>query len=185
MNRVVLAILALLALALPAAAQETSPYLTTRTLVLNQSLTSSVGSATCSIYNPSYGGVNLLYRVLWTSDSSGDARFVLPPMNGLLIKVRTMPSTGATSPTAAYDVRLLDPGSINVLDPDAGITTATTTLSALGDDRSSTATEVFEPYRVNPDGDLVGLVTISETLTGSVSGAGAANTGTIDLVIRQ
>ena len=89
-------------------------------------LTKSVEVSGTGVY-ASYTGL-ILYSLNWTSDASGNVVATINDMDGTLVRAVTVPSDGATSPTANYDVTFSDSDGIDL-------------LSGLGANRSQSTAE--------------------------------------------
>jgi hypothetical protein len=109
-------------------------------------------------YNTEYNKV----KVVWTSDASGNASGPLE-LYGYLLKVNTDPTS---TPTALYDITLLD--------PDIATGTALDALTGLLADRSGTAGEV---KYTTPTSNSVPIF-LAGTYTFTVANAGNAKSGT-------
>lgn len=118
------------------------------------------------------------YRVAWTSDASGDVNANLfDMMVGTITAVEFHPGTGGVAPDALYDVDLLDENSISLFDDGAG-TTIGVNLPATGSvQRIPLIGQAgITVYRRWHHGGSVQL---------TVSAAGAANQGTVDIYLLQ
>ena len=121
---------------------------------------------------------NLLrYRVVWTSDGSGDVSGNTFTMSvGTIFAVEFFPGTGGVQPDTLYDVDLLDANGLSLFDDGAG--------TSIGNNLSATDGIHKVP--------LVGLIAVSVyrrwfhggDVQPVVAGAGAANSGTIDIYVQ-
>lgn len=114
------------------------------------------------------------YRLVWTSDASGDVNgntFPLPV--GTILAVDFIPGTGGSAPTALYDVDMLNDLSISLFDDGAG--------TSVGSNLSAT----LATHRVPLIG-LLGVQLFRRWFRGgqvqlTVAGAGDTKSGTVDI----
>lgn len=118
----------------------------------------------------------LRYRVTWTSDAAGEVNGHTFAMTvGTIIAVEFEPGTGGVQPDSLYDVDLLDAEGTTMFDDGAG--------TSIGANLSNTLASHHVP--------LVGLtgVTIYRRwhhggdVQPTVTGAGASNSGKIDVYV--
>lgn len=129
--------------------------------------TASVGSAQRRPGDP------LRYSILWTSDGSGNVTQTLgTTITGVLAKVQLVPSGGTLAPSDAYTLSVTDSAGINQ-------------ILGNGTTFSGSAASQWCPGVKISDGATT-TSTVANSLTGdtlslNVSGAGAANCGTVIL----
>ena len=118
--------------------------------------------------NPATSGYTVT-SLQWTSDNAGDFLATIDKVYGEIRRVTFVPSSGATSPTDAYDVTLADVDSYDILQG-AGANLARDAVSAtcpmVGSQGTSIPLAVYSPF----------------TLT--VANAGTTRTGTIRIVTK-
>lgn len=107
-------------------------------------------------------------KCTWTSDGSGDATVSIADYSAFqLISFQSFPGTGADAPTANYSITLIDDETSN--DIMCGETTGNRSNSGADVDTISS----------------VPILPITGSMTLTISGAGAANTGVVNLVLKQ
>ena len=126
-----------------------------------------MAAGTLTVTSARRGGLTR-YSLAWTSDASGDVNGnPFDMQTGELRQVQFTPDSGLTQPSAAYDVVLNDPNSVDI-------------LAGAGANLSSTTTSVAVP---------VVSTYFRRTLeagayTPVVTNAGNAKTGTIVLLVQ-
>lgn len=120
----------------------------------------------------------LRYSVAWTSDASGAVSGSTFDMAvGTIIAVEFTPGAGGLAPDSLYDVDLFDSQGVTMFDDGAG--------TSIGGNLSATESSHKVP--------LVGLVGVTiyrrwhhgGAVELRVSGAGNANSGTVDIYLSQ
>ena len=99
-----------------------------------------------------------LVTLAWTSSGGGSVSSTFDIGGGYIHSVEVVPGSGADQPTDQYDVTITNSNGIDI-------------LSGRGANQSSSAGAI---YQMNPP-----LFHRGDTMTLTVSNAGAANTGTV------
>jgi hypothetical protein len=113
-----------------------------------------------------------------TSDADGDATITLQ-IYGHVLGIITDPGAGDAAPTDNWDVTLIDERGLDLLDPDTGVSSATTTLAGVGINRDTSTTEMVEAYRVNAAGTFIGYPIAMGPCVLTMAGMGDANTARV------
>lgn len=123
---------------------------------------------TTTVTNTGYPDGLLRWTIAWTSDGSGDATHTTTRISGTIERITFMPGSGDDKPSNSYAATLLDDDGVDAL-RGKGAALSDTTVSNI----CTTDSSPVLPYPTSGPLDL------------SVSGAGAANSGTIRLFVRR
>lgn len=123
----------------------------------------AVGTATVTTSNTANGTVT--YSVAWTSNASGAVSGnAFSVARGEIVQVRFVPGSSGSQPTNLYDITLVDPNSVDI-------------LNGSGADQSNTAGAylIFNPPLFHEASDTLDVV---------IANAGNAKSGTITIWVR-
>lgn len=111
------------------------------------------------------------YSLAWTSDASGNVSGIpVPVRRGYLTKVKFVPGSAGTQPTAAYDLTVADADGVDV-------------LAGVGANLSNSVAAIFVPLWGDGTNKSQRLFLEDGNLLPSIANAGNAKTGTIVLTI--
>ncbi len=138
-------------------------------------MTKSVEVTGTGVY-ASYTGL-MVYSFGWTSDASGNVVATINDMDGTLVRAVTIPSDGATSPTANYDVTFSDSDGIDL-------------LSGLGANRSQSTAENIPCMQIHVyDGGSSTTLMSNPVIAGpaslAISSAGDKMKGTLKIYMKK
>jgi hypothetical protein len=111
--------------------------------------------------------------VNWTSDASGNSNVLVPNLNGMIIAAEFVPGKGAAQPTNNYSAILANASGYDLLLGKANANLSNTTVSRL-----------IPAASTSDASTLSGVAVGDESCVLSISGAGNAKSGTVNIYTR-